>query len=117
MDFEKSNNDKITLSFILNTIDGLRETPGRILIITSNNYNSLDPALTRPGRIDITLEMKNATIDTIKEMYNHYYKDFIDIEIENQLTDYKISPAKVVNLRLENENKDDFLQALIKEMK
>ena len=117
VDFEKSNNDKITLSFILNTIDGLRETPGRILIITSNNYNSLDPALTRPGRIDITLEMKNATIDTIKEMYNHYYKDFIDNEIENQLTDYKISPAKVVNLRLENENKDDFLQALIKEMK
>ena len=117
VDFDKSKNDKITLSFILNTIDGLRETPGRILIITSNNYNSLDTALTRPGRIDITLEMKNATIDTIKEMYNHYYKDFIDIEIENQLVDYKISPAKIVNLRLENENKEDFLQALIKEMK
>jgi hypothetical protein len=61
--------------------------------------------------------MKNATIDTIKEMYHHYYKDFIDMEIENQLADYKISPAKLVNLRLENENKDDFLQALIKEMK
>ena len=117
IDFDKSKNDKITLSFILNTIDGLRETPGRILIITSNNYNSLDPALVRPGRIDITLEMKNATIDTIKEMYHHYYKDFIDIEIENQLVDYKISPAKLVNLRLENENKEDFLQALIKEMK
>ena len=40
IDFDKSKNDKITLSFILNTIDGLRETPGRILIITSNNYNS-----------------------------------------------------------------------------
>lgn len=117
IDFDKSKNDKITLSFILNTIDGLRETPGRILIITSNNYDSLDPALVRPGRIDITLEMKNATIDTIKEMYHHYYKDFIDIEIENQLTNYKISPAKIVNLRLENENKEDFLQALIKEMK
>ena len=37
--------------------DGIRETPGRILIITSNHYNKLDPALTRPGRIDIELEM------------------------------------------------------------
>ena len=56
VDLDKSKDDKITLSFILNIIDGIRETPGRILIITSNNYNCLDPALIRPGRIDINLE-------------------------------------------------------------
>ena len=58
VDIDKNNDDKITLSFILNIIDGIRETPGRILIITSNDYDSLDPALIRPGRIDMTLEMK-----------------------------------------------------------
>ena len=58
------NDDKINLAFVLNLIDGIRETPGRIIIITSNYYNKLDAALIRPGRIDITLNMKNASCET-----------------------------------------------------
>ncbi len=115
VDFDKNKDDKITLSFILNIIDGIRETSGRILIITSNNYESLDPALVRPGRIDMTLEMKNATIDTIKEMYNHYYQDILDETIEEKLRDFVVSPAKLVNLRFENEKKEDFIRNLLKE--
>ena len=42
---EPKSNDKITLSYLLNIIDGIRETPGRILIITSNHYEKLDNAL------------------------------------------------------------------------
>ena len=114
VDIDKSNNDKITLSFILNIIDGIRETPGRILIITSNNYESLDHALIRPGRIDMTLEMRNASVDVIKEMYNHYYSDIIPETIEMQLRDNVVSPAKIVNMRLENDNKDDFLSEMLK---
>ena len=107
------NNDKITLSYILNVIDGIKETPGRILIITSNNYESLDPALIRPGRIDLTLEMKNASIKIIKEMYNHFYKDNIPDNILNKLKDYIISPAKLVNMRFKNNKKEDFLNDLL----
>ena len=54
------NDDKLTVSFILNIIDGIQEHPGRILVITSNHYNKLDPALVRPGRIDVSLEMRKA---------------------------------------------------------
>jgi len=115
VDLDKSKDDKITLSYILNIIDGIRETPGRILIITSNNYESLDPALVRPGRIDMTLEMKNSSIDTIKEMYNHYYGDIIPDYVEKKLVNFVISPAKLVNMRLEFERKEDFLSALINE--
>ena len=115
VNLDKNKKDEITLSFILNTIDGIRETPGRIIIITSNNYEDLDPALVRPGRIDITLNMKNASKDTIKEMYNHYYNDIIPKHIEDKIIDYKISPAKIVNLRLENHKKEDFLTVLEKE--
>ena len=115
VDIDKNKDDKITLSFILNIIDGIRETPGRILIITSNNYESLDPALIRPGRIDMTLEMKNATIKTIQEMFYHYYKKEIPANVMDKLRDYIISPAKIVNLRLQNENSEDFLKNLLKE--
>ena len=117
VDLDKSKDDKITLSFILNIIDGIRETPGRILIITSNNYNCLDPALIRPGRIDMTLEMKNTSIDTIKEMYNHYYGDIIPESVEKKLENYVISPAKLVNMRLEYDRKEDFLSALESQFK
>ena len=50
--------------------------------------------------------MKNATIDTIKEMYNHYYQDILTEEVEEQLRDFVVSPAKLVNLRFENEKKE-----------
>jgi len=115
IDIDKNKDDKITLSFILNIIDGIRETPGRILIITSNNYESLDPALIRPGRIDMTLEMKNATIKTIQEMFYHYYKKEFPPDDLEKLRDYVISPAKIVNLRLQNENSEDFLKNLLTE--
>ena len=115
IDFDKSKDDKITLSFILNIIDGIRETPGRILIISSNNYECLDPALIRPGRIDMTLEMKNASVNTIKEMHYHYYKKNIPENLDKFLKDYVVSPAKLVNLRFEHSNSEDFLSHLLKE--
>ena len=112
VDIDKSKDDKITLSFILNLIDGLRETPGRILIITSNDYESLDPALIRPGRIDLTLEMNNADVNTIQQMYKYYYNCSIPKNIVNNLRDDVLSPAKLVNMRLQNQNKEDFLSNL-----
>jgi chaperone BCS1 len=42
----------VTLSGLLNAIDGNASAEGRLLIMTSNNPDTLDEALTRPGRID-----------------------------------------------------------------
>lgn len=46
----------LTLDDLLNIWDGIRETPGRIIVVTSNFYHKLDKALVRPGRIDIEVE-------------------------------------------------------------
>jgi chaperone BCS1 len=43
----------VTLSGLLNAIDGLTAREGRILFMTSNHPDRLDPALIRPGRIDV----------------------------------------------------------------
>ena len=112
--------DQLTLSYLLNIIDGIRETPGRILIITSNNYDSLDEALVRPGRIDFTLDMKNASITILSEMFNHYYNDdfnnYCDIhyDIKKLLKDFIISPAQIVNIRLYSETPTLFIDNLYK---
>ena len=42
----------LSLSGLLNAIDGLYASEGRLLFMTSNKPQSLDPALVRPGRID-----------------------------------------------------------------
>ena len=108
--------DKITLSFLLNIIDGLRETPGRILIITSNNYEELDKALIRPGRIDHTLKMGNASLVTLSKMFLHYYhkplEDYFNEsnkKLKELLVDYVLSPADIVNIRLHSGSPEQFV--------
>lgn len=46
----------LTLDDLLGMWDGIRETPGRIIVVTSNFYHKLDKALVRPGRIDLEIE-------------------------------------------------------------
>lgn len=107
------DNDKITLSYLLNIIDGIRETPGRILIITSNYYENLDDALIRPGRIDIKLEMKNTSINSICQIYHHYYNEILDTEFIEKLSDNIISPANIINLYINSKNSEHFKSQLL----
>lgn len=109
-----ATNDKITLSFILNVIDGIRETPGRIMIITSNHYDKIDKALVRPGRIDMTLEMKNASIKVIEQVIQHYYGVEIPRRVRSKLRDDVVSPAMLINLRFHSKNVDEYYENLMK---
>ena len=110
---QPSTND-LTLSFVLNVIDGIRETPGRVLIITSNHYNQLDKALTRPGRIDVTLETKNASVQVISEMYKHYFNERLPKSVRLQLRDNVLSPAAINNIRFDSKCKDEFIKKLVR---
>ena len=124
-DRDKSNSDKIsissilkpfeddliTLDDILNIWDGLEENSGRILVISSNHYKDLDPALTRPGRIDITIEMNNASHEIIGEMYKHLYEtDTVDMKQLKKIKSYLYSPAEIINIYLQHkDNPDKFI--------
>lgn len=48
----RTKRNKVTLSGLLNAIDGNASAEGRLLIMTSNSPEVLDEALTRPGRVD-----------------------------------------------------------------
>lgn len=88
--------DALTLSFLLNLLDGVLETPGRILVITSNYPEKLDKAFVRPGRIDVKIEFKHTTRPFILDMINKFYSvsmtlDEIPDELEGVFT-----PAEVM---------------------
>lgn len=65
--------DGLTLAFLLNLLDGVLETPGRILVITSNYPERLDRALIRPGRIDVKIEFQRADAAFVGDMLRRFY--------------------------------------------
>ena len=110
-----SSEDPITLDDILNIFDGIQEHCGRILIITSNHYDKLDPALVRPGRIDIRLEMSNLSSDTIRDIYKHLYDKNVPRNMIQKLPNYKYTPAKLMNIYLNNQDDEKtFLREICK---
>lgn len=112
------NDDPVTLDDILNLFDGIKETPGRILGISSNHYDKLDPALTRPGRIDISIRLDNCKRSTIQEMYEHYYKLHIEPNHLKKIREFFYSPAEIINCYvLYKTEPDKFIERLIKNKK
>lgn len=107
----------ITLDDILNLWDGIRETPGRILIISSNHYHKLDPALIRPGRIDITHELSNASHNTINDIYHHLFGNKINKTLLHKVKENFYSPAELINIYVSNKNENDFMDRLIQNKK
>ena len=97
-----SQQDNIKLDDLLNLWDGIRENTGRIMIITTNHYDKLDPALIRPGRIDIALNLGNTSRETISEMYMHYYRSVIDPNDYELIPDRFYSPAEIINIYVSN---------------
>ena len=105
--------EPITLDDILNLWDGIRETPGRIMIISSNHYQDLDPALIRPGRIDLTLELSYVTHDIIKEIYNHLFDEELSNDNLKNINNKFYSPAEIINIYMnEKRDKDRFIERL-----
>lgn len=99
--------DRITLDDILNLWDGIRETPGRILVISSNRYDQLDAAIRRPGRIDITLGLENASREIIADMFWYFYKKPIDPDKLMKIESRLYSPAEIVNIYTTYKNDPD----------
>ena len=63
----------VTLSGLLNVIDGVFSPPGAIFVMTTNHKEKLDSALIRPGRIDLQFNMTYATIDQKKELHGRFF--------------------------------------------
>ncbi|KIK54778.1 hypothetical protein GYMLUDRAFT_48477 [Collybiopsis luxurians FD-317 M1] len=69
---------RITLSGLLNALDGVSAQEGRILFATTNKYSSLDAALCRPGRMDVHIEFKLASKYQAKELFLRFFNPGID---------------------------------------
>lgn len=72
---------QISLSGLLNVIDGVATHEGRVLIMTTNHPEKLDAALVRAGRVDMQVKFTYATKQQIKYLFTRMYQFDIDLSI------------------------------------
>ncbi|XP_048560272.1 AAA-ATPase At3g50940-like [Triticum urartu] len=119
---KKKAEDKVTLSGLLNFVDGLWSTSGeeRIIIFTTNYKERLDPALLRPGRMDMHIHMGYCTTEAFRILANNYHS--IDYhatypEIEKLIEEVTVTPAEVAEVLMRNDDTDVALHDLVELLK
>lgn len=65
----------VTYSGLLNALDGVASAEERIILMTTNHIDRLDDALIRPGRVDMTLHLGNATEWQMARLWDRFYAD------------------------------------------
>ncbi|CAD6271010.1 unnamed protein product [Miscanthus lutarioriparius] len=118
----EENDDKVTLSGLLNSVDGLWSTSGeeRIIVFTTNYRERLDPALLRPGRMDMHIHMGYCTPESFRILARNYHSVENHVmypEIEQLLQEVMVSPAEVAEVLMRNDNSDVVLQDLLEFLK
>jgi chaperone BCS1 len=65
----------VTLSGLLNVLDGFHAPSGVLFVMTTNHVEKLDAALLRPGRIDYKLYLGKASNQQKLELYRRFFPD------------------------------------------
>lgn len=63
----------VTFSGLLNALDGVASAEERIIFLTTNHIERLDEALIRPGRVDMTVRLGEATESQIEHLWDRFY--------------------------------------------
>ncbi|MCO5549708.1 hypothetical protein L7F22_003181 [Adiantum nelumboides] len=63
----------VTFSGLLNSLDGVASSESRIIFMTTNHVERLDPALIRPGRVDYIEELGDAEPDQVEDLFMRFY--------------------------------------------
>uniref|UniRef100_A0A7S1CV99 AAA+ ATPase domain-containing protein n=1 Tax=Cyclophora tenuis TaxID=216820 RepID=A0A7S1CV99_CYCTE len=131
----KPPKDQLNLSGLLNVLDGVVDTPGRILIMTTNHPEMLDPALIRPGRIDKKIFLGFMMAEDVISLLELYFQTLLTEQQRGRVeraihggggvggggvgaagtsttTPLKLTPAQVEQMTAEHEELEDMIAAL-----
>ena len=116
--------DKLNLSGLLNVLDGVVDTPGRLVVLSTNHPEHLDPALIRPGRIDKKLLLGYMSAPHVVAMMEHYFQGALQVDqaqrVRNAiqgddnmgLPSLNLTPAQVEQMAAEHDEVEDMVLAL-----
>jgi len=108
--------DKMNLSGLLNVLDGVVDSPARIVVMTTNCPDRLDPALIRPGRINLCIEMSFMRPDPLCQIIEHLMAAQLTVRQRERahlvLEDIALPAARVEQSCAEAKNVDELLSEL-----
>ncbi|KAK1405086.1 Protein hyper-sensitivity-related 4 [Heracleum sosnowskyi] len=118
-DPDVNKEDKVTLSGLLNFIDGLWSCCGeeRIIVFTTNHIEKLDPALLRPGRMDMHIHMSYCTFSAFKQLAFNYLRILHHSsfnQIEELLKKADITPAEIAGELMKNTDSNVAIRDLLR---
>ncbi|XP_023741085.1 AAA-ATPase At3g50940 [Lactuca sativa] len=114
---------QFSLCGLLNFIDGLWSCCGdeRIIIFTTNHKERLDPALLRPGRMDVHIHMSYLTIDGFKTLAANYLNihdtHLRFTEIEELINGTNVTPAEVAEELMKSDDQEIVLEGVVNFLK
>ena len=94
---------RVTLTGLLNALDGVVASEGRLTFLTTNYPARLDPALTRPGRVDLKLELGHCRPPEISKLFRRFFPT-ANVELADEFAAgvatacKEVSPAQVVEV-------------------
>lgn len=118
----KSNKDDniadnhMGLASVLNVLDGIGAPNNVIFIFTTNHIEKLDPALIRPGRIDLSLEIKPVCLESFGKFLRHHYGDGVYIPKNLAIRD-NLSFAELQTLVMKGYSADKLIEFVKKKTK
>ncbi|NP_001304357.1 probable mitochondrial chaperone BCS1-B [Glycine max] len=113
---------RFTLSGLLNNMDGLWSSGGeeRIIIFTTNHRERIDPALLRPGRMDMHIHLsflKGKAFRVLASNYLGIEDHSLFEEIDGLLEKLEVTPAVVAEQLMRNEDPEVALEGLVEFLK
>ncbi|MCL7040705.1 hypothetical protein MKW94_029197 [Papaver nudicaule] len=118
---DQNVDNRVTLSGLLNFIDGLWSTCGRerLIVFTTNYKEKLDPALIRRGRMDKHIELSYCCFEGFKILAKNYlnldshhlFETLCPLFNETQIT-----PADVAEMLMPKANDEDDAEICLKDL-
>jgi chaperone BCS1 len=110
---DEDKKGSLTLSGLLNALDGVLAAEGRILFMTTNLPEALDEALIRPGRVDLHLHLGLADQDQAQRMYLRFHpgQEMLARRFAAAIPDEALSPAELQGLLLDHEGPEEAVRA------
>ncbi|CAI9109338.1 OLC1v1009142C1 [Oldenlandia corymbosa var. corymbosa] len=124
---DDENKSKVTLSGLLNFIDGIWSACGeeRVIVFTTNHVEKLDPALIRRGRMDMHIEMSYCKFEAFKVLAKNYldidshplFEEIKQLLEENDVSACDVAENLIPRRQLRDRHVEDCLLKLIEAIK
>lgn len=88
--------DDVSMSALLNILDGFQSPPGVIFIMTTNRVDALDDAIKRPGRVDLMEHIDELDSYQLGRMVEYYTGNKVDVPVIEPKD--KITSAEIVQI-------------------